>query len=60
MREAGPHWPKPVVWGGLVEGDRADAGHLGGYDVHQHARDQRRHASGDVEADPVDRDHPLR
>ena len=40
------------------EGDRADAGHLGGYDVHQHARDQRRQTSGDVEAHPVDRDHP--
>ena len=35
--------------------DRADAGHLGGDDVHQHAGDQRRDAAGHVEADPVDR-----
>ena len=35
--------------------DRADAGDLGGHDVHQHAGDQRREAAGHVEADPVDR-----
>ena len=40
--------------------DRADAGDLGGYDVHQHAGDQRRDAARDVEADPVDRHQPLR
>ena len=35
--------------------DRADAGDLGGHDVHQHAGDQRRDAAGHVEPDPVDR-----
>ena len=37
------------------EGDRADAGDLGGHDVHQHAGDQRREPAGHVETDPVDR-----
>ena len=36
--------------------DRLDARDLGGHDVHQHGRDQRREAAGDVEADPADRD----
>ncbi len=39
--------------------DRAHPGDLRGHDVHHHAGDQRRHPAGDVEADPVDRDHPL-
>ena len=39
--------------------DGADAGDLGGHDVHHHAGDQRRDAAGHVEPDPVDRHHPL-
>ena len=39
--------------------DRADAGDLGGHDVHHHAGDQRREAAGHVEADPVDRHHAV-
>ena len=58
MREARAPLAEAGRLGRAGQGDRADAGHLGGYDVHQHARDQRRHAAGDVEAHPVDRDQP--
>ena len=39
--------------------DRADPGDLGRHHVHHHAGDQGRHATGYVQADAVDRDHPL-
>ena len=41
------------------ECDRAHAGRLGGHHVHDHAGDQWRDAARHVEADPVDRDHPV-
>ena len=44
-----------VLLGARGQRDGADAGDLGGHDVHQHAGDERGESAGDVEPDAVDR-----